>query len=237
MKLNRRRLLFGAALLAFGVGHPPALSGTAAGDAHRQNQVDVRTTHQVVGGVVTLYFHDPLAKSLCFSDGEYGSVLQKDEVRNRCSHLRLEQGSDGDGGVQDYIAVGVQGGEVGALMDLGTESELMEKYGYRTWLGSVFASIQMKDGKALILKGVRYDQRGQRESLLGEMEEAAALYALTPDQQGNQGRKPVKLGHIYVARIIDRFADRDPKSKEIWAKLLVTAHTPGQTVTLRWQSL
>lgn len=188
---------------------------------------------------MTLYFHDPLAKSLCFSDGEYGSVLQKDEVRNRCSHLRLEQGSDGDGdgGVQDCIAVGVQGGEVGALTDLGTESELMEKYGYKTWLGSVFASIQIRDGRVFVLKGVRHDQRGQRESLLGEMEEAAPLYALTPDQQGDQGRKPVKLGHIYVARIINRFADRDAESKERWVKLLVTAHTPGQTVTLRWQAL
>ena len=50
---------------------------------------------------------------------------------------------------------------------------------------------------------------------------------------GSSVAAPIKLGHIYLVRI----ADKKDKSTVQLVKLMVIAHRPDESVTLRWESL
>lgn len=181
-------------------------------------QNTTQTEVKVVGGIATLYAIDPLARTFCFGDGREGGVFQQNEARNRCSDIDFNNYNEGN------FTVGVEGGRIGAIMDLGSVSELQKRYGYEETVGKGqgFASLRVADGKLVILK----DRRTHSEQELAESE-----LLFTESKSG--ASSPIKLGHIYLVRLVDRHE----KTFERFIKLLVVAYTPNESVTIRWQVL
>lgn len=179
-----------------------------------QRPVEINT------GLVTMYSVDPLSQSLCFRDGGVGHIFEAGQTKNRCSDLNFGSYS------ADGFSVGIEGSRQGAIIDLGSADELGARYGYKETVGKGqgYASIVVKNGRAMIMKDAR-------EGTLQEMTESAGLFAAT-DKRGYSS-VPVKLGHIYLVRI----SDSREKDYEMIAKLIVVGHSPTQSVTVRWQLL
>jgi hypothetical protein len=170
------------------------------------------------GGTTTLYALDPLATTLCFEDGRYGHVIQQNEVRNRCSDIgygRYDRGG---------LSVGIEGGRLGVIIDLGDADELRGRYGFDETVeqGQSFASLHARGDKVFVLK----ESRPQR---FQEMSESEQLFA----EGRSVASAPVKVGHIYLVRI----TDRHDKGFQLLAKLKVVSYVPGESVTIRWQAL
>ena len=170
------------------------------------------------GGVTTLYALDPLSQSFCFRDGGNGHAFQQHEVRNRCSDINYNSY------YAEQFSVGIEGNRLGAIVDIGTGEDLKKEYGYDETVGGGqgFASLHLEDGKVVILKN-----RGAR--MMQDLTEAMQLF----EQPTSAAKAPVKVGHVYLARITD---GNDSSSQTI-VKLLVIGHVPGESVTFRWQSL
>ncbi|HEX8161860.1 MAG TPA: hypothetical protein VF538_08315 [Pyrinomonadaceae bacterium] len=176
---------------------------------------------KVSGGIATLYARDPVAHALCFSDGREGSMILQGQVFNRCSHLDFNNYYAGN------FTVGIQGGEEGLIVDLGTAEELKQRYGYQETVGNGqgFASLRAESGRVFVLK----DYRARTSQ---ELKEGQSLFTPAVGQDASPKQTaPVKVGHIYLARI---FGSRD-KSLQILVKILVLTHVPGESVTLRWE--
>jgi hypothetical protein len=172
----------------------------------------------VASTITTLYANDPLAHSLCFTDGKEGGVFQNGEPRNRCSHIEF------DAYKRASLSVGIEGGELGRIIDLGTDDDLSKQYGYQLTVGKGqgFASIEVRDGKLFIMKDRK---AGTRQ----ELTQAASLF----ETGESTASAEAKAGHIYLVRITDRHA----KDFQILVKLLVLTASPGESVTFRWESL
>jgi hypothetical protein len=172
----------------------------------------------VISSIATLFARDPLMQSLCFKDGGPGGVFQNGQLRNRCSDLNFNSYS------ANALSVGVEGGRQGTILDLGTPEELKSKYGYSETVsgGQGFASIDVQNGKALILKD-------HRTGALQELAESADLFR-APRPVASV---PVKLGHVYLMRM----TDTNDRAFEMFAKVLVLAHAPNESVTVRWNLL
>ena len=171
-----------------------------------------------VTGIATMYARDPLTQSLCFGDGGPGGVFQEGQARNRCSDLNFNSYS------ANAFRVVPEGNRQGVIVDIGTPEELKAKYGFTETVGNgqAFASIDIRNGKALILKDYKTGE-------LQDLAESASLF-----ESGKGGESiPVKLGHIYLIRATGR-SDKDP---EMYVKVLVLAYTPGESVTVRWQMM
>ncbi len=168
--------------------------------------------------ISTLYANDPIAHSLCLTDGKEGGVFQDGEPRNRCSHIEFDAYKAGS------LSVGVEGGEVGRIIDLGTEDELSKQYGYQQTVGKgqAFASIEFRDGKLLIMKD---RQASTRQDLI----QGTLLF----EDGTSTASAEAKPGHVYLARI----TDRNHKEFQILVKLLVLIARPGELVTFRWELL
>lgn len=171
----------------------------------------------VTGGVTTLYAHDPLFQSLCLSDGGSGSVIQHNEVRNRCSDLNFNSYN------ANGFTVGVEGAREGVILDIGSSIDVQKQYGYLETVGKGqgFASIAAKEGKIYILK-----DRASRA-----MQELKGLESFFQKPTRDNNKAQVKLGNIYLMRL----TDVHDKEFERLAKLIVIAHVPGESVTFRWQ--
>lgn len=176
-------------------------------------------TDYLKGGIVTLYAQDPVARSFCFRDGEYGGIFQQYEVRNRCSDINFHSYT------ADAFSIGVEGARQGVIIDLGTADELQKKYGYDETVGKGqgYASLRFLEGKVLIA----LDRKAKTTQ---ELKDGSFLF-----QKPAAGTEtaPVKIGHIYVMRLTDRYE----KDFDLMVKLLVIANTPNETVTFRWQIL
>jgi hypothetical protein len=168
------------------------------------------------GEITTLYALDALTSHLSLNDGKGGAVIQGSLLFNRDSQLSF------DTYTKDSFRVGIQGGEQGGIVDLGSADQLRSRYGYSETVGNVqgFTSIHLEDGRALILK----DYRTKTFQPLREFDE------LGRDRVGGD-TAPVVVGHTYLVRIKE-----DGKVK-INAKLKVLAFVPGQYVTIRWSRL
>ena len=172
----------------------------------------------VTSTITTLYANDPLAHSLCFTDGKEGEVFQYGEPRNRCSHIEFDAYKAGS------LSVGVEGGELGRIIDLGTDDDLSKQYGYQQTVGKGqgFASIEFREGKLVIMKDRR---AGTRQ----ELTQGASLFE-TGQSTASAEAKP---GHIYLVRI----TDSHDQNFQILVKLLVLTARSGELVTFRWESL
>ena len=165
-------------------------------------------------GVSTLYALDPMTRFICFTDGGPGVSIQAGDVVNRCSHLAFNP-------EPDRLLLGVQGGEKGALVDLGTPEELARHYGYAetTTNGQGRISIVLTDRRITIrAPDTRASPQPLREQQFLSTVRSQAVAAIVP-------------GHVMLARLV-----RSPEP-DLFVKFIVLAHLPGQSVTLRWAVL
>ena len=169
------------------------------------------------GGIATLYTRDPIACSFAFGDGLYGQVVQDGVVKNRQSDIDFGRYAP------DQFSAGIEGGRLGAIVDLGSGLDLQRRYGNLETVGNPqgFTSVRLSQGKIVV--GTNY-KTGSVEPL----KEAELLAAAKVRAQA-----PVVPGHIYLIRIVDR---QDAAFERI-AKLLVLDHQPGSSVTFRWELL
>ncbi len=169
------------------------------------------------GEIATLYALDPLTSHLSLNDGKPGSVVQGYLLYNRDGQLSFDTYE------RDSFRVGIQGGEVGVIVDLGSADDLRSRYGYVETVGKVqgFTSIHLEDGRAVIVK----DYRTKQFQPLREFDE------LGRDRRLGSDKAPVVVGHTYLVRITQ---DRKVNA---YAKLKVLAFVPGQYVTIRWARL
>lgn len=174
---------------------------------------------QAQGGIATMYALDPLSRALCFRDGGDGLAIQNYRWENRCSDLSFTLTGNGS------FVSGIESNRLATIIDLGTADELRERYGYEdaTSGGEGFASLRFEGGKFLIFK------EDNPNETLQPLREGPALLA----GAGPSANAPVKLGHIYLVRIVDK---KDP-SFQLMVKLLVVGYTPNESITLRWARL
>ncbi|MBV9924513.1 MAG: hypothetical protein JOZ96_05675 [Acidobacteria bacterium] len=170
------------------------------------------------GNVTTLYTLDPLSSSLCLADGKYGRIFQENETKNRCSDL------DFGSYYADNFSVGIEGGRVGVILDLGDAAELKKRYGFEETVGMSqgFASLHAEGDKVFVLKE-------RRPQTFQELQESGQLFA----EGKSVASAPIKVGYIYLVRL----TDRHHKDFQLLAKLKVVAYVPGESVTVRWQVL
>ena len=167
------------------------------------------------GGIFTMYSIDPLARTLCFSDGKEGMAFTNTTWVNRCSDLSFA-GSN--------LVAGIEADRPGVIVDLGTADELSSRNGFEDAQGggTGFASIHLRGDKVMVLKqdlGKQEFQPLQENSKLTEV--------------GSPVAAPIKLGHIYLVRT----TDKKDKSTQQLVKLMVIAYRPDESVTLRWELL
>jgi len=171
------------------------------------------------GGIFTMYVHDPLARTMCFSDGKEGFAFVDNDWRNRCSDLSYILASGGS------LASGIEVNRVAAIVDLGTPDELRQRYGFEEAQGGAtgFASLHLAGDKVKILKQdlgkPEYQPLQEGSKLLTDVAPSATA--------------PIRLGHIYLVRIADK---KDTSFQQI-VKLMVIAFRPEEAVTLRWELL
>lgn len=169
--------------------------------------------------LATLFARDPLSHCYSFARAAEGSRIQDHVVKNAGADL------DFGGYTPGCFTVGIEGGRVGRIVDLGSVEDLKARYGYTETVGGGqgFASIRRRDGAFVILQ----DYKSQATQ---ELREAVELYPPGPDEKRvEMNHAPVVEGHVYLARISD-----DRGSNETIVKFLVVAHQPNQSVTIRW---
>lgn len=171
------------------------------------------------GGIFTMYVHDPLARTMCFSDGKEGFAFVDNDWRNRCSDLGFILASGGS------LASGIEVDRVAAIVDLGTPEELRQRYGFEEAEGGAtgFASLHLNGNKIMVLK----QDLGKPE--YGPLQEGRRLFT----EVAPTANAPIKLGHIYLVRIADK---KDTGFQQL-VKLMVIAYRPEESVTLRWELL
>jgi len=210
-----KRFLLTAVMVFIGFGSHQVLraQNPTAPDEKRATQPKKR------GGIFTMYVHDPLARTMCFSDGKEGFGFVENDWRNRCSDLGFILASGGS------LASGIEVNRVAAIVDLGTPDELRQRYGFEEAQGGAtgFASLHLAGNKLMILKQDLGKPEYQR------LQEGPKLFTeLAPSANA-----PIKLGHIYLVRI----ADKNDTSFQQLVKLMVIAFRPEESVTLRWELL
>jgi hypothetical protein len=210
-----KRLLFIVMVVFIGDASQQLMSAQTptAPDEKRATQPKKR------GGIFTMYVVDPLARTMCFSDGKEGFAFIDNDWRNRCSDLSYILASNGS------LVSGIEVNRVAAIVDLGTPDELRQRYGFEeaTGGGTGFASLHLKGDKIMVLKQdlskPEYQPLQEGPKLFTEVVPSATA--------------PIKLGHIYLLRI----ADKKDTSFQQLVKLMVIAYRPEESVTLRWEVL
>lgn len=169
------------------------------------------------GSVFTFYGWDPVARTLCFSDGRPGLMILKNRIENRCSDLSFTLAGGGS------LVTAIEADRLGAIIDLGTADELRQRYGYddAEGGGEGFASLRIVGQKIMILK----EDNPTEE--LQPLKEGPSLFS----DVGPSANAPIKFGHIYLVRL----AGRKDSSFQLIVKLIVIGYTPNESVTVRWE--
>jgi hypothetical protein len=172
------------------------------------------------GGIFTLYAMDPLARTLCFTDGKEGMAFVSNKWENRCSDLSYTLAGGGS------LVTGIELNRTAAIVDLGTGNDLRGRYGYEDaeFGGVGFASLRLEGDKVTILQ----DDNGKFKASWQTLQEGSKLMDVK-----SSANAPIQLGHIYLVRIVD---SKDKSFQQI-VKLIVIAYRPEETVTVRWELL
>jgi hypothetical protein len=212
-----KSLLVSIVLLLAGLGVPQLLRAQtlAVPDDKQATQPRKR------GGIFTMYSVDPLARTLCFTDGKEGMAFVSNKWENRCSDLSYTLAGNGS------LVSGIELNRVAAIVDLGTANDLRGRYGYDDAEngGVGFASLRLEGGKVMILQ----DNSNPAKLTWQPVQEASKLTDVK-----SSATAPIHLGHIYLLRIAD---SRDKNSDQVVVKLMVIAYRPEEAVTLRWELL
>ncbi len=168
-------------------------------------------------GLTSLYAADPIARTMNFTDGAYGGVIQDYMVKNANSDI------DFGGYLHNAFTVGIEGGREGAIVDLGLAATLGPRYGFQETVGGGqgYASIRLIDGELHILAD--YDNQTTQP--------LAKAAQLVPGR--NAASMAVHAGHVYVVRIVGRH----DQSFELIVKFMVVEFRAGESVTLRWHRI
>jgi hypothetical protein len=210
-----KSLLVSIVLLLAGFGGPQLLRAqTPAAPEDKQAAPRKR------GGVFTMYAMDPLARTLCFTDGKEGMAFVNNKWENRCSDLSYTLAGNGS------FVSGIELNRIAAIVDLGSPSDLRGRYGYDDAEngGVGFASLRLEGDKVMIL----HDDNNPAKLTWQPVQEAARLAEVK-----SSATAPIQLGHIYLLRIAD---SKDKTSQHI-VKLMVIAYRPEEAVTVRWELL
>src|SRR5690242_11404503 len=172
-------------------------------------------------GIFTLYAIDPLARTLCFSDGKEGMAFVNNKWENRCSDLSYTLAGNGS------LVSGIELNRVAAIVDLGSANELRTRYGFDDAEngGVGFASLRFEGDKIMVLQ----DDGNPAKPTWQPLREAAKLSDVK-----SSANVPIQLGHIYLLRITD---SKDKSSQQLVVKLMVIAYRPEEAVTVRWELL
>ena len=167
--------------------------------------------------LTTLYRLDPLRSVISLATGENGHEIQDFYVANRGSDIDF-----GNYGA-DALTVAIEESRLGSIVDLGTADDLARRYGYKESVGGGqgFASLHLDSGRLVVTTAARGTFQALQEGKLLSQRVASNTAA------------PAVLGHIYLVRIID---PRDHAFERI-AKILVVAHVPNESVSIRWAPL
>ena len=210
--LKTEGILFVSLVVFIALGSHQALRAQApsAPDEKRATQPRKR------GGIFTMYAVDPLARTLCLNDGKEGMAFVNTDWGNRCSDLSFSLAGGGS------LVGGLEMDRVAAIVDLGTADELRSRYGFEDAQGggTGFASLHLEGDKIMVLKQDLSKQEFQ------PLQEGPKLFT----EVAPSATAPIKLGHIYLARI----ADKKDKSFQQLVKLMVIEFRPEESVTLRW---
>ncbi|MCB9914867.1 MAG: hypothetical protein H6828_06910 [Planctomycetes bacterium] len=167
--------------------------------------------------LVTLYRFDPERASLSFATGRPGHLMRE--------HVTFNDGGQLDFGNyhDDELTVGISGGQSGAIVDLGELDAFRERHGLTRYVqsGSPYAALGLWRGAPAVRSEA--SEVGWRP-----VRDIASLF----DDDHEDDHAPARLGHLYLARIVHGDGEED-----LLVKLLVVAHAPGESVTLRWERL
>ena len=171
-------------------------------------------------GIFTLYAMDPLARTLCFTDGKEGMAFVNNKWENRCSDLSYVLAGNGS------LVSGIELNRMAAIVDLGTANDLRGRYGFDDAEngGVGFGSLRLEAGKVMVLQ----DDSNPAKTTWQPVQEAARLADVK-----SSAAAAIQLGHIYLLRIAD---SRDKTSQQTF-KLMVIAYRPEEAVTVRWELL
>jgi len=212
-----KNLLVSIVLLVAGFGFPQLLRAQtpAAPDDKQAAQSRKR------GGIFTIYAMDPLARTLCFTDGKEGMAFVNNKWENRCSDLSYTLAGGGS------LVTGIELNRSAAIVDLGTANDLRGRYGYEDAEngGVGFASLRLEGDKVTILQ----DDNAKFKATWQTLQEGSKLFT----EVKSSANAPIHLGHIYLVRIVD---SKD-KSFQQMVKLMVIAYRPEEAVTVRWELL
>jgi len=208
--MKRFLLMAVVVFIGFGAHQVQRAQNPPAPDERRAAQPRKR------GGIFTMYAIDPLARTLCFSDGKEGMAFTNTDWRNRCSDLSFA-GSN--------LVSGIEVDRLAAIVDLGTADELRIRNGFEDAQGggTGFASLHLQGDKIMVLK----QDLGKQE--FQPLQEVSKLFT----ELGSSVAAPIKLGHIYLVRI----TGKKDNSNQQFVKLMVIAFRPDESVTLRWELL
>lgn len=200
-------LIVSAAFIAFGCTQL----------ARAQNPDDKGTQPRKRSGIFTMYALDPLSRTFCFNDGKEGMAIANNQFGNRCSDLNYSLAGNG------IFVAGIEVNRVAAIVDLGTNNQLRERYGFDdSDNGAVgFASLRLEGNKITIL------QEDNTTPVWQPLKEGPQLFT---DLKAS-ANAPIKLGHIYLVRV----ADTKDKNFQQIVKLMVVSYRPEESVTLRWE--
>ncbi len=171
------------------------------------------------GGIFTMYAVDPLARTLCFTDGKEGMAFVNNKWENRCSDLSFTLAGGGS------LVSGIELNRMAAIVDLGTANDLRGRYSYEDaeFGGVGFASLRLEGDKVTILQ----DDNGKFKASWQTLQEGSRLFS----EVKSSANAPIQLGHVYLVRIVDT---KDKGFQQI-VKLIVIAYRPEEAVTVRWE--
>src|SRR5687768_12121795 len=139
-----KRLLFIVMAVFIGLASQQLMSAQTptAPDEKRATQPKKR------GGIFTMYVHDPLSRTMCFSDGKEGFAFINNDCTNSCSDLSYILASGGS------LTSGIEVNRVAAIVDLGMPDELSKRHGFEDAHGggTEFASLHLNGDNIMILK-------------------------------------------------------------------------------------
>ncbi|NUN52385.1 MAG: hypothetical protein HUU06_06310 [Planctomycetaceae bacterium] len=161
-----------------------------------------------------------MTHTLNLVDGSFGARIEGTVFRETKAHLDFSNYAD------DALTVALDEDDRGMILDLGhwadiaREREVDEADGG----GIVFSSLSV-DGA-----DVRIARRHPKDSFQNLLAGRPILSTL-----GGEHRASIRpaLGHVYLVRV-EHLHKRAPT---VFAKILVVAHRPGESIVLRWEPL
>lgn len=212
-----KNLLVSIVLLLAGVGFPQLLRAQTPAVPDDKPATQPRKR----GGIFTMYAMDPLARTLCFTDGKEGMAFVNNKWENRCSDLSYTLAGNGS------LVTGIELNRMATIVDLGTANDLRGRYSYEDAEngGVGFASLRLEGDKVMILQ----DDNAKFKASWQPLQESPKLFA----EAKSSANAPIQLGHIYLVRIVD---SKDKSFQQI-VKLIVIAYRPEEAVTVRWELL